>query len=213
MQAVNLIPTFRRDAKQRRRLLRWCIAGCTAYAVAALAAAGSCRAVWGGDDPALDAQLAAADQAIDRSTTNLGAVNAELAETRAVDAASRHIAGQPDWSLLLALVNEQAGQNIMLNSCKLKPALDATRSQQRPAPQKSVASAAASAASHPRERLVLDLAGYGKSNIAVSEFVLRLERTGLFARVALIDTTREPIAGGGEVFGFHIESPLETQPQ
>ena len=48
---------------------------------------------------------------------------------------------------------------------------------------------------------MLRLAGVGRSQAAVSQFVLRLEQLGLFDRVTLLDTRREPF-GADSAVGF-----------
>jgi hypothetical protein len=54
---------------------------------------------------------------------------------------------------------------------------------------------------------VLNIAGLARSQLAVSQFILRLEQTGLFDRVSLIDTARETFLGGPAT-GFKLECSL-----
>ena len=56
--------------------------------------------------------------------------------------------------------------------------------------------------------MVLGLSGLGLSQAAVSQFVLKLERTGLFARVALIDTSRAAL-DRTDAIAFRIECSLD----
>ncbi len=56
--------------------------------------------------------------------------------------------------------------------------------------------------------MVLSISGLGRSQPAVSQFVLRLEAMHLFARVTLLDTNRETFLGG-EALGFRIDCSLD----
>jgi hypothetical protein len=54
---------------------------------------------------------------------------------------------------------------------------------------------------------LLTITGYGRSQAAVSHFVLRLEEAQLFDQVTLIKTSREPFAAS-DAYAFQIECSL-----
>ena len=194
MQTVNLIPAFRRDAKRCRQRVRQCAAICVLYAIVSSAAAGAWRWSLGGEDPGIEQHLATASADIDRASNALTFTNSQLSAARSQIASNRQILSQPDWSLLLALLSKETGNNIVLRSFELKAA-DAPTSDKTPptAP-----------------KLTLRLSGFGRTNQAVAEFGLRLEETHLFSRVTLVDSSRETFLAG-DAFSFHLECPLDDQ--
>ena len=67
------------------------------------------------------------------------------------------------------------------------------------------------AASRSGPDVLLEVVGIGRSQLAVSQHVLRLEQTGLFSKVNLIDTGREPFLNTNAI-GFRIQCVFgETQ--
>jgi hypothetical protein len=47
--------------------------------------------------------------------------------------------------------------------------------------------------------VALEILGVGRTPVAVSQHVLRLEQTGLFSKVALVDTGREAYLNGNAI--------------
>jgi hypothetical protein len=210
MKSVNLIPGPRLAAKRRRVHLRRCVAGCCAWAVLAAGAAGAAQVTWGGVDPGTDASLEKLARDIDDAGRATGAVNAELSAAESTLRAKRRIADQPDWSLLLAILAGQTGDEVVLKGCNLRvaatPAPTPPVLPARPgAGQVPVAAGALQPTAH---RFTVNASGVAKSQLAVTKFVLRLEQTGLFARVTLLDTTREAFVDG-EAIGFRVECWLD----
>ena len=204
MKSVNLIPAPRRDAKRRRTHLRWCAAVCGGLSGAVLMAAIAFRLFWGGGEPGLDRQLAIAQEEVKRIDAEFTQARNELAAVNAANATERQIAAQPDWSLLLALVADRAGNEVVLRSLSVAPRT-AEITDAKPAP---VAGKPAAPPAAPARGLVLTASGLGKSQPAVTQFALRLEKTGLFSRVRLIDTNREPFLAD-EATAFHLECSLD----
>ena len=54
---------------------------------------------------------------------------------------------------------------------------------------------------------VLHVSGYGQTQAAVARYILQLERSGLFDRVHLLKTTREPFLAGTAV-AFQIDCTI-----
>jgi hypothetical protein len=193
MQAVNLIPASRRDAKRCRRRVRQCIAICLLYAMVSSALACAWRWSVSGADLGIEQQLGTASADIDRASNSLTFTNTQLSAARSQIASNRQILSQPDWSLLLALLGKETGGAIVLRSLELKPG-DAPVGATTPAAPK----------------LTLRLSGFGRTNQAVAEFGLRLEETHLFSRVTLVDSSRDTFLAG-DAFSFHLECPLDEQ--
>ncbi len=204
---ANLIPAGRLLAARRRvHLRRWTVT-CVAYLAVMLAAGGLCYAAWAGEseDPAAElpgalAEIAQTKQKIDVLQRTLTATQIELA-------ANRSVGNQPDWSVLLTAIAADMGEHIVLRHCQLDPV------GADPAPVKAGREAPAPAAeltgAGQREYL-LTIAGYGRSQPAVTQFALRLEANVLFDEVKLIQTTREPLLAGSAV-AFRLECRLGSE--
>lgn len=95
---------------------------------------------------------------------------------------SRAVRSHPDWSVLLPVVSSRLGEQIALERISLEPVRgeESTR------------------------RATLTLNGVGNDRAAVSEFVMRLEESGTFARVETTSAQRRPI-GDNEFFAFELQ--------
>ncbi len=97
-------------------------------------------------------------------------------------------------------------RRIVLSQCELAPVSEAATSLPGVAASDgSTVSPAATAVA--QQRYTLTLAGMGRSQAAISQYVLRLENTGLFDRVTLIESKLAPF-GGGEAVSFRIGCTL-----
>jgi hypothetical protein len=191
MKSVNLIPAPRRDAKRRRRHRNVCALACGTYALALGCALGVAHLMFAGAAARLDEELHATDAAIERTQQQVDDCRDELIAARATIEANRTVAEQPDWSVLLALLAKCTGDDVVLRSVIITP----------PAAPTGAAAAAAQAAAKAGTpapappavpEFLLEVHGIGRSQLAVQQHVLRVEQTGLFAKVALLDTGREP---------------------
>ena len=131
---------------------------------------------------------------IDQNTKAVATAGAQLDALRIQLASNRHVLSQPDWSLLLALLSKQAGDQIVLASCTLN-GNDAAPGTATPQPQS--------------RGLILHLSGNGKTNQSITDFVLRLENTHLFSKVTLVDTANVSFLGG-DAYSFRIDCPLDA---
>jgi hypothetical protein len=239
MIQANLIPIPRRLARRRRTRVRRWATFCTAYCVLLVATYGVLQAMWGrGDHVEHDVQTVASE--ITTTERDVKVVQPKLNEARLTLAASMAVGSQPDWSVLLALLAKQmhsdwseargllarsmeaasamtaapptlvrtllplaqdAARQIVLSSCALEPLREGV------APPSATAAQSA-AATQPKYTLVLT--GMGRSQAAISQYVLRLEQTGLFDRVTLIESKRGPFAGG-EAVSFRIGCGLGSR--
>jgi hypothetical protein len=121
MKSVNLIPAARLSARRRRAHAKRCIAGCSLYAVLAMAAELACRGIWGQADASLPVRLADAQAVVERSARDLAATRADMDAAQSTLRASRSIAEQPDWSVLMNLLALKEGDEIVLRQCLLLP--------------------------------------------------------------------------------------------
>src|SRR4051812_9152059 len=101
MKALNLIPIQRRVAKQRRMHVRRCITICVAGGVLSTLACVATFAFSSGEDPTLQARLDRVEKDLAAATRSSEAAAAELNGVEMTLRATRAIADQPDWSLLL----------------------------------------------------------------------------------------------------------------
>lgn len=200
MRCVNLIPVRRLMARQQRRHVRRCALACAVWAAMALSvcAAGSTLFSAGGDD--IQSQIEKVDREIELARSMLNGTRAELATAKATLRAIDSIANQPDWSLLLALLGSATRDDVLLRSFEFAP----LPPEKAIAPSKGAAPAGRDAQG---TRYLLKASGLGQSQPAVTQFVLRLEDMGLFSRVTLLDTSREPFLDG-QATGFRIECVL-----
>jgi hypothetical protein len=197
MKTVNLIPAARRDAKWRRRHRKACAAACCAYAVLLACALGVTYVVLsGGGGESIGDRLASTEAEIGRLEQQATAARAELAASKATIEANRTVAEQPDWSILLALLAKTTGEDVVLRSVLVAPPPNA--------PVPAAATPGKPGTPPPLPEVVLELAGIGQSQLAVSQHVLRLEQTGLFSKVTLLDTGREAYLNSN-VIAFRLQ--------
>lgn len=194
MKSVNLIPTPRRQAKRRRKHRRAGVAACAGYTALLACAVGVAHLLWSGATEAVDERLAAADADIQRLQRQGADARAELASARATVEANRTVSEQPDWSVLLALLasktsESKPGEDVVLRSLSIAP----------PFAPAAAASPAGSAGAKVMPEVALEILGIGRTPVAVSQHVLRLEQTGLFSKVALVDTGREAYLRGNAI--------------
>lgn len=216
MKNINLIPAPRRAAKRRRVHLRRCVVGCAAWAVVSAGAAAVSRAVWRADDPQAVERLAKVSQEMEQTERGIAAVRAKLAAAQATLRANQSIAAQPDWSIVLALMGKQVGNDVVLKNCLVRPSQGArngagaaARPDFRRGPVRGQsAPSAATAASAQATPYVLETSGLAENHASANQFILRLEQTGLFSRVTLLDTARESFLDGNKV-AFRVECLLD----
>jgi hypothetical protein len=212
MKSINLIPAARRDAKRRRKHRNACLAACCAYGVLLLGALGVTHVIFaGGRGAPASVGLEKAEADIERFQRQSTAARSELAEAKATIEANRTVAEQPDWSILLALLAKTTGEDVVLRSVLVAPPANAAVSA-TPAP------GGKPGLPPPAPEVVLELTGVGQSQLAVSQHVLRLEQTGLFSKVTLLDTNREAYVNSA-VIGFRLQCqfgeprhPLAAEP-
>ena len=177
MNHRNLLPPHRQAAKHRHSATRrWIIINCV-YA-ALLATAGGVYAY--STSPTEPPVAAAAD---------VGKLNARLVNIRQQTAALNtnlrsilEVTDRPDWSVMLRIIAQSLGDDLVLSVVDTNSA------------------SAATATAEPR-RVVLT--GVGRSQAAVTQFVLRMESLRLFSHVRLAQTAAQSLRGT-EGVGFQL---------
>jgi len=209
-QMINLIPTHRIDARRRKRRIRVWTVVVAVYASALVVGASAAHTVWGQADRRLADAAAEYDQKVREAQQQVVALEPALTEARVKLEASRAVAVQPDWSVLLALLAELRGERVVLQSVRLDPIKPADRQGRRVVRsgrfaggieprtgEKKTDKADDESRRKPLEYR-LDVNGLGRGQADVSAFVLRLEQTGLFDEVKLVETSRMPFGQARE---------------
>jgi Tfp pilus assembly protein PilN len=213
MQSVNLIPMPRRENRYRRLRIRGWVLGTAVYLAVLIGACVVVRAAWSGSDRAVADELAAVQKQIAVTNQQLSIIQPELLEARSQLEASRAVAIQPDWSVLMMLLSRLRGEAIVFEQLKLQPLkIEAPKpTAAKPGAPPRPGSAAAKKAKEDDARKPmhygLQLTGLGQSQQEVSDFVLRVEQSGLFDSVKLVETTRFPF-GAAHAIGFKIECAM-----
>ena len=204
MISVNLIPMHRRQQRRlRARRAGWIIAA-SAYAVLLTGTYGIWRYAWS-DDSDLGSRIAKLQDGIDETNRNIERVGFSLNETRVSLIIEQSVNGQPDWSMLLAMLADLRGDDIVLKNCLVDAASETIRER---APEPAVGVIAAPQVAGP-ERAVVRLQGYGRSQAVVAQFVLRLEQAGLFDDVSLVKTNREPFMDD-HAMSFQVDCQIKV---
>src|SRR4051812_28279267 len=194
-QGINLIPAPRRAAIARRARVRRWLTGSGCYAVLLIIAYGMCMTSAGNDVDASTAALERTNRQIDDLTHSLSTLRPQMAEMQARLAVARHVGDQPDWSHLLAIISATLDDEIVLSSTRLESSDttgNTTPGARHAAPPASQPSADSDC------RLTASLQGFAKSQAAVTQFVLRLERLGLFERVEMVNSSRQQFGNNNE---------------
>lgn len=180
---LNLLPPHRvRALRARARVRAWLLA-CVGYALAL-------GCVWMWVHVSAPSPASGADRLIEIEA-NLAAVERDLRDlqrssTEVVErlATSNAVEGHPDWSLLLELIARSKREEVAIERITLT-----TRG---------------GAVTRPTDRAILrrgpwtlTLAGLGASQRAVSDFALRLEDSGVFASVAIVEIRARGVSGTG----------------
>jgi hypothetical protein len=149
------------------------------------------------DNRGIDGQVSIADNHLKSAKSAMATLGASAAKSRQELDTAQALAQQPDWSLMFDLTARSMGDNVVLQSCRLEPLglLDKgpkgidkkTDNALRPA--------------------TMDLAGFAKAQSDMSDYMLRLEKLGIFNKVRLIRTTPQTFLGD-KAASFRLECIL-----
>ena len=197
MLTPNLIPAFRLRAKAQRRHLRTWGVRLGVYAVALLIACVVRLSGRGNTTEVLAAQERLLADSVETQTRILQGLKSDLATAREKLCGVRLVGRQPDWGLLLRLTADQLGESIVLENASFR----------RVAETAATPAGTGSEADKLRRGLILDLGGIGRTEKDVSDFILRLETSGLFSEVKHINSNQR-IFHGQKAFGFLLKCRL-----
>jgi len=201
---INLIPRYRIAARLRARALRRWAQGGSVLALVLIGAAVFFQTRWAQDPQAMAAELAQAVTRTEDTSKRLKRLEAELLATQRRVDANRAVTNQPDYAVLLALMARTLDEQVVLRACGFEAMTFDLK------PGETTKAADARQNTRP-EGFEVHTAGYAQSQRAVSDYVLRLERTGLFHEVRLLSTRREPVPfGDGEAIAFEVRCYLAT---
>jgi len=167
----------------------------------------TCHRTWGVGPNPLGQEIDYTGDRIRESGRTIVTLQKELATARWKLDSARGVGRQPDWSVLLALLAEGLGHDVVLKSCELNQVLIPLRGTAG-RPQMPPPAGLNGSEKGPQELMfVLTVTGFGRSQTAVSQFVLRLERSGLFDNVRLVNANRQPFLNG-KAIAFQLECSL-----
>jgi Tfp pilus assembly protein PilN len=206
IQAVNLIPQHRRQEQRRKQRMRLWVAIALVYMLLLVGLWAVAAGLSGRGSRAVSEELAHVAGQIEDTQTALRQLEPRLAQVQTTLAASRSIGDQPDWSVLLLLLADLLGEQNVLVSCTLTPN---DPSGAIPFSQGSVVAAPEPMSNQTADAYLLVLSGMGQNHEAVSDYVLRLEDTKLFAHVELLETHKAPFHRGHAI-AFSINCQLNA---
>jgi hypothetical protein len=202
------MPAPRRQAKAcRARVRQWLAVGMAFVGMLVMICI-TCHRTWGvGPDPLADEIRQTTDR-IAASGTTISELQRQLVASRWKLDTFRGVGQQPDWSVLLTLLADGLGDEVVLKSCELDEIVIPVErtAGERGGPQIVTTSRLEDKAG--RMAFVLRVAGFGRSQTAVSLFVLRLERSDMFDNVRIVSTIREPFLNA-KATAFRLECRLE----
>lgn len=205
MQSHNLIPSYRREARRRRRRCEAWVVGVSAYGAILTAVFVGLLCAWGVDSGTLARRREATATRTRAVQTRIEALQSDLADARRTLQANETLGGHPDWSLLLMLVARRMNDDVVLRTCSLAP-----QQPQQDGTSGGPVNDAAPSGKPAADGWRLEMHGFGKNVAPVSQFALAIEQTGLFDHVQLLKTVRQPFLAG-EASRFQIVCDLGTE--
>jgi hypothetical protein len=198
MTQINLIPRERITRSRRKIRVRLWITVLSSYALFLAIAFIASRMTGSGDDQTVQLDLDKTTEV--RATTEqlLVTLRADVDQVVSALEANLAVGNQPDWGILLALLQSTRTDEVVLRRCRMIPMRELGDRRD------------ANGAQTITERSRLELSGLGRSPQAVSQFVLAMDQCSLFDRVKLVDTKREPFFDG-QATAFRVECVLDAE--
>ncbi len=162
MSAFNLIPIPRQEARLRRRLIRAWIAATTLSAVGVGAITLVTIANAGVETSAASEIVSAAQQQVEQARGREQGLRARALATKRAVQAAQAVGKPPNWNILLALLAKARGPEVENRVLTIEMPEDALP-----------------------ETVKVEVTGEAASQAAVSNYVLALEASELFANVSL----------------------------
>ncbi len=203
MTSVNLIPAYRREAQARKAHLARLVGIMAAYCLALLVGFLVCARYAGRGTQDLGNDTRRAVRQVESAKNLVSALAREVAAAQRQLRTAEAVGQQPDWSGLFAILAGNLGESVVLDGCRLQPGgPDKTaRPSVPPSPPPSGAAPAGG-------QLTVEVSGLAKAQSDVSDYMLRLEKTGLFDKVRLIRTNRQAFLND-KVLAFQLECIIQ----
>jgi len=208
VKCFNLMSAPRRQAKAcRARVRKWLAVG-VAFVGMLVTVCIACHRTWGvGLDPLGD-DFRLIEDRIETSGRTISGLRKQLVASRWKLDTFRSVGQQPDWSVLLMLLADGLGNEVVLKSCELDEIVIPLESTAGRRAGSRLVTTSSLTEKPGRMAFVLRVAGFGRSQTDVSLFVLRLERSGMFDNVRIVSTMREPFLNA-KAIAFRLECSLE----
>ena len=208
MKCFNLMPAPRRQAKAcRARVRQWLAVG-VAFVGMLVMICITCHRTWGvGPDP-LAGEIRQTRDRIATSGRTISGLREQLVASRWKLDTFRGVGRQPDWSVVLALLADGLGNEVVLRSCELDEIMIPLEGASGRRRDSKIPVTSVLEEKKQKMVFVLTVSGFGRSQTAVSQFVLRLERSGMFDNVGLVSTIREPFLNA-KAIAFRLKCRFE----
>lgn len=192
---VNLIPAPRRQAAAAHTyLVKW-VAAMGLYCILLLATSVVCVTYADKGASPLTRESRRLSARLDNATRTLLSLHRERTVTQQKLLSAKEVGKQPDWGVLMAVLVSNLTDEVVLDLCRLERGRKKGGSDKQPTTLDG--------------QLVLVLSGLAKSQADVSGFILRLEKTNLFAKVTMVKARREPFLSS-KAIAFELKCSIET---
>ena len=202
MGDINLIPPEWLAKRKRQARLRLWAGICIAYVVGLVVAVASAYAFWNEGNGNLERDLNATQERVGQNNQRMLQMRKELAQAAVALQTSRMIARQPDWSRLLTMVSQNLGDEVVLTTCRLVALDQSQKNLIEGLAQQTLSGSLPQLLAAGRHQL--QLSGFGRTQTVVSEFILRLERSGLFTSARRLQSSRQEFLGA-DAIAFSVE--------
>jgi Tfp pilus assembly protein PilN len=204
MGDINMIPADRLAKKHQKARLRLWTLVCGVYFIFLVVFVLSGRFFWGGYNDPITEEIKSTAERIESYSSTIQQLQEKLGKATAELQACQAISCRPNWSKLLVLLSGELGEEVVLGNCQI---VILNKGRNVKDNLREFFSSSDPAALLAERRYKLELSGYGRTQTAVSQFVLRLERMRIFDSVRLINSYRGAFLKS-EAVAFSIECSI-----
>ena len=204
MGDINMIPADRLAKKHQKARLRLWTLVCGTYFICLVVLVLSGRFFWDGYNDPITEEIKSTAERIESYSSTIQQLQEKLAKATAELQACQAISCRPNWSKLLVLLSGELGEEVVLGNCQI---VILNKGRNVKDNLREFFSSSDPAALLAERRYKLELSGYGRTQTAVSQFVLRLERMRIFDSVRLINSYRGAFLNN-EAVAFSIECSI-----
>ncbi len=215
MRSVNLVPPELVMARRRADRTRVWAGVTVVYSVIALSTG---ALAWSAGHVGVDSRdrLTELSDRTQKQEIALRLAREALATATRKLAAAREVSVHPNWTLLLNALAAFKGPDVVLTTLEIKPIMPKAEPTARAAGRAAepVTKPSSGAGSTKPAGFLMTIIGDARTQKSVTDFVLRLEETGIFASVRLVESKSKPgpsdagKAPAIEIIGFSLECRL-----